>query len=686
MKRFLSLLMMFAALSFAMAGCDKLGDIFGNNDDDEQDDGYADNGNTDDTDTPVYGTISLSEDELVFPIEGGRLSVAVIPSEEGVTFEIENPEELYRWLTVEIEDYIVTFTANENVFPVDNEAEARFITPGQSEPAVLKLSQPGIGYVYIEDSYKYIDSHGGTIEIAVDTNTEYRIEVAEEYASWISCTPTRTDRTDTVVIEVAEYDGSERRDASVRVAWTVNLYGEESEWEVRISISQSAPCTEIRYTSCDGNPVETGGRINPDFTNDDKFIHPVYNLFNGSEGVIVFSGPVTKIGEDAFWQSKNIESVTIPEGVTEIESSAFFDCPNLKSFTIPQTVESIGYLAFNQCPALEALYGKFTSADNRCIVIDRVITLFAGAGLASYKTPDEAVEIDKYAFTSSPDLEHLTISDGVRAIRHDAFNASKKLTSVSLPESLRILEYRAFAYCDNLQQINIPSAIEELELGLFMGCSSLAEIDIPETVTTLGRSVFKDCTSLAAIVIPETVISVDSEIFSGCSSLKSVVLPEKFSYIPMSMFQDCTSLEHIDLPSKLDDIRAGAFRGCTALKSIEIPDSVQTLSSNSFEGCTSLTEIDTANTESIWGEAFLRCTSLETVTLGSKTKKVYEDAFKGCTKLKTIRSLATTPPELEYNAFYEPALEAIYVPEESFEAYMTDKTWLDYRSYIRADK
>ena len=55
---------------------------------------------------------------------------------------------------------------------------------------------------------------------------------------------------------------------------------------------------------------------------------------------------VSRIGDDAFYYCRRLESVTLPEGVTAIGAEAFYFCEKLSSVTLPSTLTTIGRLAF----------------------------------------------------------------------------------------------------------------------------------------------------------------------------------------------------------------------------------------------------------------------------------------------------------------------------------------------------
>ena len=60
---------------------------------------------------------------------------------------------------------------------------------------------------------------------------------------------------------------------------------------------------------------------------------------------------VTSIGEAAF-ESAEITSVTIPDGVTSIGDKAFRQCASLETVSIPDSVKNIGDYTFNECGTL----------------------------------------------------------------------------------------------------------------------------------------------------------------------------------------------------------------------------------------------------------------------------------------------------------------------------------------------
>ena len=158
-------------------------------------------------------------------------------------------------------------------------------------------------------------------------------------------------------------------------------------------------------------------------------------------------------------------SVTIPNSVTSIGNSAFSNCNSLTSVTIPNSVTSIGEYVFSNCSSLQAFYGKFTSKDNRCLIVDGVLKSFAPIGLTEY-----------------------TISKGVTSIGANAFRSCSSLTSVTIPNSVTSIGGYAFYNCSSLASITIPGGVTLIGNYAFEYCSSLASVFCKPTTPPTGTT------------------------------------------------------------------------------------------------------------------------------------------------------------------------------------------------------
>lgn len=101
--------------------------------------------------------------------------------------------------------------------------------------------------------------------------------------------------------------------------------------------------------------------------------------------------------------SRNITSITIPDGVTSIGGYAFYNCSALTSVTIQNGTTSIGEQAFANCYALNNL-----------------------------KISNSVTSIGNYAFYSCSALTNVTIPNSVTSIGEAAFSTCRNLLSLTV--------------------------------------------------------------------------------------------------------------------------------------------------------------------------------------------------------------------------------------------------------------
>lgn len=268
------------------------------------------------------------------------------------------------------------------------------------------------------------------------------------------------------------------------------------------------PNNEIWYTSVDGNVVEP-------YKSDAFNTTIISNTYEDGIGKLVFDGPLTKIGNAAFFNSPLLE-ITLPDSVEEIAENAFWQEPahwtlqafygkgasedhlslvsngvlvavarkdEKMDFVIPENVTKVGWNVFYSCryrtvtiPAglkscdygflsmsdLEAFYGPNVSEDHRCIILNGVIMAFAAKGLTSYTLTESLDGIGSHAFYNQySSLKELVLPDTATSIGTCAFSLTP-ITSLTLPAHLKSIATEAFFAMYSLPRITIPAEVESI--------------------------------------------------------------------------------------------------------------------------------------------------------------------------------------------------------------------------------
>lgn len=240
------------------------------------------------------------------------------------------------------------------------------------------------------------------------------------------------------------------------------------------------------------------------------------------KGVITFDGELTTIDDFAFYNIRNLTSITLPDSVTEVNGGAFRRCDDLAQFD-----------------------GKFATDDGRCLIKDDVLLAYADASGETYTIPEGVTSIAKAAFAHRVGLKSITIGDEVTFIDNDAFNSSV-----------------------NLMRVNGGNGLETIGERAFYNCGGLLGFTFSDTVTEIGAKAFSSCGWLTSITIGKNVESLGVYVFYRCGKLKEVTLPDGITQLPIGIFCDCPSLESIIIPAGVEDIGERALYDCTNLHSV----------------------------------------------------------------------------------------------------------------------
>ena len=193
-------------------------------------------------------------------------------------------------------------------------------------------------------------------------------------------------------------------------------------------------------------------------------------LVAGCKNTII-PNSVTKIGISAFYECRNLTSITIPNSVTSIQLDAFYGCSGLTSITIPNSVTSIGSNAFYGT-------GWYNNQDNGILYLDNWLIGYKG------EKPTGMIVFTK----------------GTKGIVDEAFWGCSGLTSITIPNSVTSIGSNAFYDCSGLTSITIPNSVTRIGEYALIYCSGLTSITIPNSVTSIGSCAFYGCSGLTSVV------------------------------------------------------------------------------------------------------------------------------------------------------------------------------------------
>lgn len=175
---------------------------------------------------------------------------------------------------------------------------------------------------------------------------------------------------------------------------------------------------------------------------------------------------VTEIAEDAFIDCKNIETVTIPEGVIKIGSNAFLMCSGLKEINLPHSLKYVGQNAFSKT-GIESikLYENFRSFSE-----DTCEPFFGCTALK-----DIVVSSDNDIYKSE---NGVLFTNNMKTLV--AYPAAKQTDKYTVPDTVEKINKGAFSGCSELSTLEFPASVDSV-LCDFYGCDKLSTIYVKES-------------------------------------------------------------------------------------------------------------------------------------------------------------------------------------------------------------
>ena len=191
--------------------------------------------------------------------------------------------------------------------------------------------------------------------------------------------------------------------------------------------------------------------------------HVAWNL-SGTVLTITGSGKMDDYLYDSVKPWSEATEVIIEEGVTSIGNYAFRNCNNIESIKIPASVSLIGsmrpteyYQGYQGCvDAFDYEGGNLVN-----IEVNENNALFASYNGVLYSK-------DKTKLLYCP----------------------RQIKNLEIPKETKHIFVSAMACCENLESVILPEGLESIGICAFEHCNNLSEIVIPESVTSIGTRAF----------------------------------------------------------------------------------------------------------------------------------------------------------------------------------------------------
>lgn len=425
---------------------------------------------------------------------------------------------------------------------------------------------------------------------------------------------------------------------------------------------------------------------------------------NKADNAFSIPDGVSGVRPNAFQQSKNLETVNLPQSLTQLPSAKGYS-----GFTSAKKLKAINVAAGN--PTFSSHDGVVFTADKKELVVYPnakegkpytipsigVEKIRDGAfgrveGIEEVVMAEPLKEIGKEAFGSCIHLKKVTVPKSVNKIADGAFSGSYLLEAINVEAgnatysssdgvvyntagteliafpagktgeyttlpTTKVIKNSAFKSAAKLTKLTLNAALEEIENDAFQYTGALKELVFQPTsrFKKMGTWVFVN-SGLEKLELPASMETLGAAAFNGCKSLKTVTVEgnSKLTAIGGSAFSGCTSLESFRFMGStvLTNIGQKAFSGDTKLATFKVPTTVTTIEEGAFNGCSAMTSVtfDTpAQITTIGGGAFQN-TGLLSIDLPVSVKKIEQSAFNSCQKITKI-SIPAATTDIDPRAF-----------------------------------
>lgn len=409
-------------------------------------------------------TFSNTESINVLPGKTYEIEYTIIGADETTQIEVV-AQDLYK-ASVSPTDYrsgkIIVTTPS-----ADLEASRILIFVSKGTNTIMRIINFVESVIIVSTDTVEIAAEGETVQVEVETNVTYTVEIPEADRVWLSVAETRA----ATHMETLTFTAQANPNTTYRYS-TVSLKDDSGLVAQSILFAQKASGYKTVH-------VETAGTLENYISADEKekliglkltgklntFDYDFMRTMPALESVDLAQIDNTTIPASCFKES-TVKTVILPLNLEAIPNNAFYQS-KITSIDIPSSVVSIGVSAFESCTSLAG-------------------DLILPNGLQSIGS--------KAFYSCSKLIGNLIIPDNVTSIGSEAFYRCSKFTSLTLGKGITTIPSRCFFYCEGFSgNLIIPDQVTEIEQEAFCHCTGFnGYLTIGSGIKKIGTFTFTD--------------------------------------------------------------------------------------------------------------------------------------------------------------------------------------------------
>lgn len=361
---------------------------------------------------------------------------------------------------------------------------------------------------------------------------------------------------------------------------------------------------------------------------------------------------VTKVGQNAFAYTTNLESISFPVGCTTILNGTFNNSNGLKELYLPYTVNNMTGTVIGGSTNLNKLVYSGTYDITKYLNFDSVknATVY---GLTGSKLDDycyskniEFIPTDSSDIDVDPTIEVIngTWEGGTWKITTVGRNTltiggEGDLTNKCFDENGEATRFVTLIAKHKIDCINIEEGItsipNEFAYGnnIYYGSPNVAILRLPSTLKTIGDYAFSH-NNLSHITLPDSLTSIGASAFEK-NNIADFDANDSLNFIGSAAFAN-NPIESINL-GNVKTISTSAFAN-TAIKSLTIGEKVEKIGHAAFAGIPTLTTIDLSKATSIKRieDRTFYSSGVKSITIPKNVEYIGSAAFGNCTNLTNV--------------------------------------------------